>query len=42
MKTKTVNYTLDKLQPLTKARRAKLKALANRPDSEMIPAISPK
>jgi uncharacterized DUF497 family protein len=35
MKTKMVSYTLDKLPPLTKARRAKLKALATRPDSEI-------
>jgi len=33
MKTKTVRYTLETLPPLTKARRAKLKALAARPDS---------
>jgi hypothetical protein len=30
-----VRYTLDKLPRLTKARRAKLKALATRPDSEI-------
>ena len=30
-----LRYTLDKLPPLTKARRAKLKALASRPDSEI-------
>jgi uncharacterized protein (DUF4415 family) len=35
MKTKMVSYTLDKLPRLTKARRAKLKALATRPDSEI-------
>jgi uncharacterized protein (DUF4415 family) len=35
MKTKIVSYTLDKLPPLTKKRRAKLKALATRPDSEI-------
>lgn len=36
MKTKTVRYKLDKLPPpLTKSRRAKLKALATRPDSEI-------
>jgi uncharacterized protein (DUF4415 family) len=35
MKTKMVSYTLDKLPPLTKARRAKLKVLAARPDSEI-------
>jgi uncharacterized protein (DUF4415 family) len=29
------SYTLDKLPPLTKARRAKLKALATRPDSNI-------
>ena len=35
MKTKMASYTLDKLRPLTKARRAKLKAVATRPDSEI-------
>ena len=35
MKTKIVSYTLDKVPPLTKKRRAKLKALATRPDSEI-------
>lgn len=35
MKTKTVSYTLDALPPLTDARRANLKALAARPDSEI-------
>ena len=35
MKKKMVSYTSDKLPPLTKARRAKLKALAARPDSEI-------
>ena len=35
MKTKMVSYTLDKLPPLTKARRAKLKALAARPDGNI-------
>lgn len=35
MKTKTVSYTLDTLPPLTEARRANLKALAARPDSEI-------
>lgn len=35
MKTKIVGYTLDKVPPLTKKRRAKLKALATRPDSEI-------
>jgi hypothetical protein len=35
MKTKTVSYTPETLPPLTKARRAKLKALAARPDSEI-------
>ena len=35
MKTKMVSYTLETLPPLTKARRAKLKALATRPDSEI-------
>jgi uncharacterized protein (DUF4415 family) len=34
-KTKTVSYTLDKLPPLTKSRRAKLKALATRSDGEI-------
>src|ERR1035438_2620688 len=35
MKTKIVSYTLERLPALTKARRAKLKALATRPDSEI-------
>ena len=35
MKTKMVRYSLETLPPLTKARRAKLKALATRPDSEI-------
>ena len=35
MKKKMVSYTLDTLPPLTKADRAKLKALAARPDSEI-------
>jgi uncharacterized protein (DUF4415 family) len=35
MKTKTVSYTLKTLPPLTKADRAKLKALAARPDSQI-------
>jgi uncharacterized protein (DUF4415 family) len=35
MKTKTVSYTLETLPALTKAQRAKLKALAIRPDSEI-------
>ena len=35
MKTKMVSYTLETLPPLTKARKAKLKALAIRPDSEI-------
>ncbi len=35
MKTKMVSYKSDKLPPLTKSRRAKLKALAARPDSEI-------
>jgi uncharacterized protein (DUF4415 family) len=35
MKTKIVSYTLDKVPPLTKKRRAKLKALATRPDSDI-------
>ncbi len=35
MKKKMVSYTLEKLPPLTKARRAKLKALAARPDSDV-------
>jgi uncharacterized protein (DUF4415 family) len=34
-KTKMVSYTSGKLPPLTKARRAKLKALATRPESEI-------
>jgi uncharacterized protein (DUF4415 family)/uncharacterized DUF497 family protein len=35
MKTKIVRYTLDNLPRLTKKRRANLKALATRPDSEI-------
>jgi uncharacterized protein (DUF4415 family) len=35
MKTKTVSYTPESLPPLTKADRARLKALAARPDSEI-------
>jgi uncharacterized protein (DUF4415 family) len=35
MKTNMVNCKLDKLPRLTKARKAKLKALAIRPDSEI-------
>jgi uncharacterized protein (DUF4415 family) len=35
MKTKMVSYTLDTLPPLTEADRARLKALAARPDSEI-------
>jgi len=35
MKTKTVSYTSDKLHALTKARRAKLKVLAARPETEI-------
>jgi hypothetical protein len=35
MKTKMVSYTLENLPPLTKAGRAKLKALAARPESEI-------
>jgi uncharacterized protein (DUF4415 family) len=35
MKTKMVSYTLEQLPRLTKARRAKLKALATRPDSDI-------
>jgi len=35
MKTKMVRYTLDSLPKLTKTRRAQLKALAARPDSEI-------
>jgi len=35
MKTKIVSYTLERLPPLTKARRARMKALATRPDSEI-------
>jgi uncharacterized protein (DUF4415 family) len=35
MKSKIVSYTLKTLPPLTKAGRARLKALAARPDSEI-------
>jgi hypothetical protein len=35
MKTKMASYTVEKLPPLTKARRAKLKALATRSNSEI-------
>jgi len=35
MKTKIVSYSLDTLPALTKADRARLKALAARPDSEI-------
>ena len=35
MKTKMVSYTLETLPPLTEARRANLRALAARPDSEI-------
>src|ERR1700681_4718208 len=35
MKTKMASYILDKLPPLTKARRAKVKGLATRPESEI-------
>jgi uncharacterized protein (DUF4415 family) len=35
MKTKMVSHTPETLPPLTKADRAKLKALAARPDSEI-------
>ena len=35
MKTKTVSHTLETLPPMTEARRAKLRALAARPDSEI-------
>jgi uncharacterized protein (DUF4415 family) len=35
MKKKMVSYSLEKLPALTKAQRAKLKALATRPDSEI-------
>jgi uncharacterized protein (DUF4415 family) len=35
MKTKMVSYTLETLPPLTEADRAKLRALAARPDSEI-------
>ena len=35
MKTKMVSHTPETLPPLTKAERAKLKALAARPDSEI-------
>jgi len=35
MKTKTVSHTMESLPALTKPQRAKLKALAARPDSEI-------
>jgi len=35
MKRKIVSHALDSLPPLTKARRAHLKALATRPDSDI-------
>ncbi len=35
MRTKTVSYTMESLPALTKAQRARLKALAARPDSEI-------
>jgi uncharacterized protein (DUF4415 family) len=35
MKTKMVKYTLERMPALTKARRANLKALASRPDSDI-------
>jgi uncharacterized protein (DUF4415 family) len=35
MKTKMVRHTLDRLPQVSKARRAELKALAARPDSEI-------
>jgi uncharacterized protein (DUF4415 family) len=35
MKTKMVSYTLETLPPLTEADRARLRALAARPDSEI-------
>jgi uncharacterized protein (DUF4415 family) len=35
MKTKMVRYAQDNLPPLTKAERARLKALASHPDSEI-------
>ena len=35
MKRKIVSYTLETLPPLTEARRAKLRALAARPDSKI-------
>jgi uncharacterized protein (DUF4415 family) len=35
MKTKIVSYAVERLPPLTKARRARMKALATRPDSEI-------
>ena len=35
MKTKMVSYKLETLPPLTQARRAKLRALGARPDSEI-------
>jgi uncharacterized protein (DUF4415 family) len=44
MKTKTVNYTLETLPPLTDAQRADLRTLGARPDTEIdlseIPEIS--
>jgi hypothetical protein len=35
MKTKMVSYTLETLPPMTEARRAKLRKLGARPDSEI-------
>ena len=35
MKTKMVSYTLETLPPMTEARRAKLRTLGLRPDSEI-------
>jgi uncharacterized protein (DUF4415 family) len=41
MKTKIVSYTLDTLPPLTKAQRERLRALADRPDSEIDTSDAP-
>lgn len=41
MKTKMVSYTLDTLPPISDARLAELKALAERPDSEIDFSDSP-
>ena len=35
MKTKMVSYTLETLPPLTEARKARLRALGTKPDSEI-------